>query len=378
MAQRGRTAHETQAELEAYRHRLARAKARQELIRRLRWPLVCLALGIIVVALFFLLMSERPTEWLGNIRDFNVGDSLEGPTRFLQPTPEEACQSISDNIVKMIGDDDRWPVHITQIQVYETDPVTCKGVAYFLDGMVDTIKFFDRSGRIGFGSLPSVTCGDLVERVIRYSESDPEWPVRITDSTLMPTGPGDRLSCRGVAEYADGSEEIISMHEDAEVAVNIRRLRSETCQDLGDQLALIGKKKPTWPVKLYNLSPISQESGDGLSCKATVTYRDGDIAAMEIYEDASMSIGFRALGLSERECDDTLTHAIIELTEGATSTDAHKRQILKIYDPQEISRTTHKLTCRGQARFDTAEREMIEFYIEEDEDGDRFIGFDAN
>ena len=167
------------------------------------------------------------------------------------------------------------------------------------------------------------------------------------------------------------------MHEDAEVTVNIQRLRSETCQDLGDQLALIGKTKPTWPVKLENLSPISQESGDGLSCKATVTYRDGDIAAMEIYEDASMSIGFRALALSERECDKTLTHAIIEMAKDNASRDVSKRQILKIYDPEEISRTTHKLTCGGQAMFDTSEKEMIEFYVEEDKDGDRFIGFNA-
>ena len=59
------------------------------------------------------------------------------------------------------------------------------------------------------------------------------------------------------------------------------------------------------------------------------------------------------------------------------SRDVSKRQILKIYDPEEISRTTHKLTCGGQATFDTSEKEMIEFYVEEDKDGDQFIGFDA-
>ena len=377
MAQRGQSAHEAQEELEAYRDRLAREKSRQEMIRRLRWPLLCLVLGVIIAFLIFVLMSDRPKEWVDHLRNIDIVDSVKGPSEFFQPTPEESCQSTSENIVKIIGEDDRWPMQITQIEVIETDPVTCKGVAYFLDGTVDTIKFSDRSGRIGFEPFPSVTCADLGQRVIRYSENEPRPLVRVTGPRPIATEPGDRLSCRGVAEYADGGEEIISMHEDAEVAVNIQRLRSETCQDLGDQLALIGKTKPTWPVKLENLSPISQESGDGLSCKATVTYRDGDIAAMEIYEDASMSIGFRALALSERECDKTLTHAIIEMAKDNASRDVSKRQILKIYDPEEISRTTHKLTCGGQAMFDTSGKEMIEFYVEEDKDGDRFIGFDA-
>ena len=60
MAQRGQSPHESQEELEAYRGRLAREKSRQEMIRRLRWPLVCAVLGVIIVALIFVLLSDRP------------------------------------------------------------------------------------------------------------------------------------------------------------------------------------------------------------------------------------------------------------------------------------------------------------------------------
>ena len=52
----------------------------------------------------------------------------------------------------------------------------------------------------------------------------------------------------------------------------------------------MGQPYPTWPVKLETLSPINQDSADGLSCKAIVTYRDGDLAAMEIDENEDMSM----------------------------------------------------------------------------------------
>ena len=60
MPQRGQSPYEAQEELEAYRDRLAREKSRQEMIRRLRWPLVCAVLGVIIVALIFVILSDRP------------------------------------------------------------------------------------------------------------------------------------------------------------------------------------------------------------------------------------------------------------------------------------------------------------------------------
>ena len=60
MAQHGRTARETQEELEAYRDRLACEKSRQEMIRRLRWPLVCAVLCVIIVALILVYCPIGP------------------------------------------------------------------------------------------------------------------------------------------------------------------------------------------------------------------------------------------------------------------------------------------------------------------------------
>ena len=98
MEQRGRSAHEAQEELEAYRDRLAREKSRQEMIRRLRWPLVCAVLCVIIVALIFVLMSDRPKEWVDDLRGIDVADkiiettdSVKGPSELFQRAPEESC-----------------------------------------------------------------------------------------------------------------------------------------------------------------------------------------------------------------------------------------------------------------------------------------------
>ena len=114
MEQRGRSAHEAQEELEAYRDRLARAKSRREMARALRWPLLCLVLGVIIAALIFVLMSDRPKEWLDDLRGINVADkviettdSVKGPSELFQRAPEESCQTDSENIVEIVGKDDR-------------------------------------------------------------------------------------------------------------------------------------------------------------------------------------------------------------------------------------------------------------------------------
>ena len=98
MEQRGRSAHEAQEELEAYRDRLARAKSRREMARALRWPLLCLVFGVIIAALIFVLMSDRPKEWVDDLRGIDVADkiiettdSVKGPSELFQRVPEESC-----------------------------------------------------------------------------------------------------------------------------------------------------------------------------------------------------------------------------------------------------------------------------------------------
>ena len=52
------------------------------------------------------------------------------------------------------------------------------------------------------------------------------------------------------------------------------------------------------------------------------------------------------------------------------------KTILKIYDPEEVSKTDDRLTCRGRAKLQSGSDMMIEFYIYKDKDGDRFIRYE--
>ncbi len=49
--------------------------------------------------------------------------------------------------------------------------------------------------------------------------------------------------------------------------------------------------------------------------------------------------------------------------------------ILKVYDAEEVSRTIRRLECEGRARTSAGGWMGLTFYLEEDSDGDRFIGY---
>ena len=73
-------------------------------------------------------------------------------------------------------------------------------------------------------------------------------------------------------------------------------------------------------------------------------------------------------------CEDAdFQNAIITLTE---ESDFDTGKILKIYEFQEYSRTSKELRCKGTARTSKGVNDLIEFeyYIIEDDEGDRFYG----
>ena len=127
---------------------------------------------------------------------------------------------------------------------------------------------------------------------------------------------------------------------------------------------------------MENLIRIDEDPGERLTCKAHASYQDETFQALAVHEDIDGYVGFRLLPISERECDVVLMRAIMELTEEMSMQSALHQTIIKIYDPKEISNTGDKLTCRGKAKFQTKKDSVIEFYVEEDKDGDRFIGFE--
>ena len=85
------------------------------------------------------------------------------------------------------------------------------------------------------------------------------------------------------------------------------------------------------------------------------------------------SISFDSLQISEFECLFFLDD-IINMSE-KRSVNTTRPRILKIYDQQEVSSTDKKYVCSGLAKMSQGGDVSIEFHIEEDRDGDRFIGY---
>ena len=71
---------------------------------------------------------------------------------------------------------------------------------------------------------------------------------------------------------------------------------------------------------------------------------------------------------------DNLAPKIIDLSEEKAG--FLSPNILKLYEIEQVSKTSKRMTCRADARFSTGnERESIEFYKVTDEEGDSFIGY---
>ncbi len=91
MAQRGRSARETQAEVEAARTRVNRPRSRLTMPagRSLGWLLLGLALGFILTVAAIALLPEDVTEWIADFlgEDAENGEILAASE--LPPTPEE-------------------------------------------------------------------------------------------------------------------------------------------------------------------------------------------------------------------------------------------------------------------------------------------------
>ncbi|MCY3784556.1 MAG: hypothetical protein OXG79_12350 [Chloroflexi bacterium] len=51
--------------------------------------------------------------------------------------------------------------------------------------------------------------------------------------------------------------------------------------------------------------------------------------------------------------------------------------ILKVYDAKEVSRSSSRLECEGSAKTSFGDDQPLIFYLEEDADGDRFVGYEG-
>ena len=74
------------------------------------------------------------------------------------------------------------------------------------------------------------------------------------------------------------------------------------------------------------------------------------------------------------DCSGDLTEAIIEIIKEEYELGNSPALILKIYDPEEESRTANKLVCTGNALLSNGKSQDIVYCIDKDEDGDFFRG----
>lgn len=73
-------------------------------------------------------------------------------------------------------------------------------------------------------------------------------------------------------------------------------------------------------------------------------------------------------------CED-LQSEIIELSK--ENRNPFSAKILKLYDIKEVPSEEYVLHCRATAKWNRGDSSSVSFYIEEDKDGDRFIGYKA-
>ncbi len=74
--------------------------------------------------------------------------------------------------------------------------------------------------------------------------------------------------------------------------------------------------------------------------------------------------------LADYQCEDLIPQ-VIKLSKDNAKDNPFARPILKIYEPTETGRTTARLDCEADAKWNF---DRVAFFIEEDSDGDRFIG----
>lgn len=74
------------------------------------------------------------------------------------------------------------------------------------------------------------------------------------------------------------------------------------------------------------------------------------------------------------QCDDLIAD-VIRISED--NKDPQQPTILKVYDAKQVSRGTRRVECEGIARTSFGDDQPLLFWLEEDADGDRFVGYEG-
>ena len=108
-------------------------------------------------------------------------------------------------------------------------------------------------------------------------------------------------------------------------------------------------------------------------CRVLVQYASGSVDGIYIAQDNAGELDFGPLALRDWDCKFLLPRILAfnlsNIEDGRTD-----EEILKVYDAEELRRTSEKLACGGLARTSSGETN-IEFSIESDRDGELFYGY---
>ena len=155
--------------------------------------------------------------------------------------------------------------------------------------------------------------------------------------------------------------------------------KNESCADLVDDIIQLSQDAEVSLTEIVGISKLSIP-GKRLSCKGMGMPADGSRLPIEFYEwedtGGQVWVEYKDLRISEWECD-YFVDAVTKLSEDEWARNPFQSRIVKIYDPEKVSHTHERLTCKGVALLDNLDERDIKFYTWFDKDGDRFYGYEV-
>ena len=147
------------------------------------------------------------------------------------------------------------------------------------------------------------------------------------------------------------------------------------CEDVVSEIVEHSRKVDSSADRISDIELVEEVSRGTteIVCKGMLDVGSRGTFPSKFTRDFFGSISFDSLQISEFECSFFLDD-VINMSE-RRSVNTTRPRILKIYDQQKVSNTDKKYVCSGLAKMSQGGDVSIEFHIEEDRDGDRFIGY---
>ena len=166
-------------------------------------------------------------------------------------------------------------------------------------------------------------------------------------------------------EYDARTKEMIAAIEQGRNDPALCRKVPDWVQELKAMLAYLDEARPDFEVGMLTAVETLDGVRDGLQ-----EFRDA-LVRIEGTCETEAETAF-ARSVDDFTCGD-LEGRIIKLS--GENKNPFAREILKLYDIKEVSRTPTRLECTADAKWNRGDNGPVYFHIEEDEDGDLFFGY---